>query len=120
MGNRYIRDSESSPTEHQVQQFPDENFCLRHSRIAQVILEVTRDSQVTGTCVGHVRVHYSPKTWDRDTAQTIICARLQYCLRDRDCKIDLRAVAAVMSGRMPPGSKLSDADKSALILELSQ
>jgi len=39
---------------------------------------------------------------------------------NRDCKIDLKAVAAVMSGRMPPGSKLSDADKSALILELSQ
>lgn len=39
---------------------------------------------------------------------------------NRDCKIDLRAVAAVMSGRMPPGSKLSEADKAALVLELSQ
>jgi len=39
---------------------------------------------------------------------------------NRDCKIDLKAVAAVMSGRMPPGSKLSDADRAALVLELSQ
>ena len=39
---------------------------------------------------------------------------------NRDCKIDLRAVAAVMSGRMPPGSKLSEADKAALVMELSQ
>jgi mono/diheme cytochrome c family protein len=39
---------------------------------------------------------------------------------DRDCKIDLRAVAAVMSGRMPPGNKLSEADRAALVLELSQ
>jgi hypothetical protein len=39
---------------------------------------------------------------------------------ERDCKIDLRAVAAVMSGKMPPGSKLSEADRAALVLELSQ
>ena len=39
---------------------------------------------------------------------------------ERDCKIDLRAVAAVMSGRMPPGAKLSEADRAALVLELSQ
>ena len=39
---------------------------------------------------------------------------------DRDCKIDLRAVAAVMSGKMPPGNKLSEADRAALVLELSQ
>ena len=39
---------------------------------------------------------------------------------ERDCKIDLRAVATVMSGRMPPGNKLSEADKSALVMELSQ
>ena len=39
---------------------------------------------------------------------------------NRDCKIDLRAVAAVMSGRMPPGNKLPEADRAALVLELSQ
>ena len=39
---------------------------------------------------------------------------------ERDCKIDLRAVAAVMSGRMPPGNKLSESDRAALVLELSQ
>ena len=72
MGNRYIRDSRSSPTEHQVQNFPDDIPCLRHERIAQVILEVTRDSQVTGSRVGHVRTRHRPKTWDCDTAQPVI------------------------------------------------
>lgn len=36
-----------------------------------------------------------------------------------DCKISLAAVAAVMSGRMPPGGRLSAEDKAALILELA-
>jgi mono/diheme cytochrome c family protein len=45
---------------------------------------------------------------------------LYFGTENRDCKIDLRAVAAVMSGRMPPGSKLSEQDKAALVLELSQ
>jgi hypothetical protein len=39
---------------------------------------------------------------------------------ERDCKIDLKAVAAIMSGRMPPGAKLPEADRAALVLELSQ
>jgi mono/diheme cytochrome c family protein len=39
---------------------------------------------------------------------------------NRDCKIDLKAVAAVMAGRMPPGSKLSESDRAALVMELSQ
>lgn len=36
-----------------------------------------------------------------------------------DCKISLAAVAAVMSGRMPPGGNLSAEDKAALSLELA-
>jgi mono/diheme cytochrome c family protein len=39
---------------------------------------------------------------------------------NRDCKIDLKAVAAVMAGKMPPGSKLSESDRAALVMELSQ
>ncbi len=81
-----MRDSRLNPTEHQVQNFPDDIPCLRHARIAQVILEVTRDSQVTGTCVGHVRTRHRPKTGFRHTAQSVIYARSRYCLCNRDRK----------------------------------
>ncbi len=49
-------------------------------------LEVTRDSQVTGTCVGRVRMRHRPRTWERNTAQRVICARSRYCLCNRDRK----------------------------------
>ena len=85
-GNRFIRDSRTSPTEHQVHYVPDKIPCSRHVRIAQVILEVTRDSQVTGTCIGRVRMRHRPRTWERNTAQRVICARSRYCLCNRDRK----------------------------------
>ena len=37
-----------------------------------------------------------------------------------DCKINLSAVAAVLSGRMPPGSQLSAEDRQGIVLELSE
>lgn len=37
-----------------------------------------------------------------------------------DCKINLSAVAAVLSGRMPPGSQLSQEDRQGIVLELSE
>jgi mono/diheme cytochrome c family protein len=37
-----------------------------------------------------------------------------------DCKINLSAVAAVLSGRMPPGSQLSQQDRQGIVLELSE
>ena len=85
-GNRCIRDSRSSPTEHHEPGVPDGFFCLRNSSIAQVILEVTRDSEVTWPRVQNARVRNSPKTWERDTAQPVIGARSRYCLCDRDRK----------------------------------
>ena len=85
-GNRFIWDSRTSPMEHQVHYVPDKIPCSHHARIAQVILEVTRDSQVTGTCVGHVRMRHRPRTWERNTAQCVICAWLWYCLCNCDRK----------------------------------
>ena len=38
---------------------------------------------------------------------------------ERDCKINLRAVAQVMSGKMPPGVTLSAEDRAALVAELT-
>jgi mono/diheme cytochrome c family protein len=37
-----------------------------------------------------------------------------------DCKVSLSAVAAVLSGRMPPGSQLSQEDRQGIVLELSE
>ena len=39
---------------------------------------------------------------------------------EQDCKINLSAVAAVLSGRMPPGSQLSQQDRQGIVLELSE
>ena len=39
---------------------------------------------------------------------------------EQDCKINLSAVAAVLSGRMPPGSQLSAEDRQGIVLELSE
>ena len=72
--------------EHHEHRVHDEFFCLCHASIAQVILEVTQDSQVTGTCFGHVQTWNSQKTWVRDTEQPVICARLKYCLCDHNQK----------------------------------
>ncbi len=37
---------------------------------------------------------------------------------EQDCKVSLSAVAAVLSGRMPPGSQLSAEDRQGIMLEL--
>lgn len=37
-----------------------------------------------------------------------------------DCKINLSAIGAVLSGRMPPGSQLSQEDRQGIVLELSE
>jgi mono/diheme cytochrome c family protein len=37
-----------------------------------------------------------------------------------DCKINLSAIAALSSGRMPPGSQLSQEERQAIVLELSE
>ena len=39
---------------------------------------------------------------------------------EQDCKVSLSAVAAVLSGRMPPGSQLSAEDRQGIVLELSE
>ena len=39
---------------------------------------------------------------------------------EQDCKVSLSAVAAVLSGRMPPGSQLSQEDRQGIVLELSE
>jgi mono/diheme cytochrome c family protein len=38
---------------------------------------------------------------------------------ERDCKINLKAIAQVMSGKMPPGVTLSAEDRAALVAELT-
>ena len=40
--------------------------------------------------------------------------------KEVDCKINLSAVAAVLSGRMPPGAALSAEDRQGIVLELSE
>jgi mono/diheme cytochrome c family protein len=39
---------------------------------------------------------------------------------EQDCKVSLSAVAAVLSGSMPPGSQLSQEDRQGIVLELSE
>jgi mono/diheme cytochrome c family protein len=39
---------------------------------------------------------------------------------EQDCKVSLSGVAAVLSGRMPPGSQLSQEDRQGIVLELSE
>ena len=39
---------------------------------------------------------------------------------EQDCKINLSAIAAVLSGRMPPGSQLSQEERQGIVLELSE
>jgi mono/diheme cytochrome c family protein len=37
---------------------------------------------------------------------------------EQDCKVSMSAAAAVLSGRMPPGSQLSAEDRQGIMLEL--